>query len=88
MTTEAPLDINAILDIIADEGMVDRAPLTLETRLDELGIESLEMVNVLFAIEDRFGVIVEPADLQSAQTLGDMVAIIQATPPTPARPSP
>ena len=88
MTTEAPLDSNAILDIIADEGMVDRAPLTLETRLDELGIESLEMVNVLFAIEDRFGVIVEPADLQSAQTLGDMVAIIQATPPTPARPSP
>jgi acyl carrier protein len=85
MTAEAPIDVNAILDIIADEGMVDRAPLTVETRLEDLGIESLEMVNVLFAIEDKFGVIVEPETLQSAQTIGDMIAVIQATPPTPAQ---
>ena len=63
-----------IFDIIAKEARIDRGTLTLETKLEDLKIESLDMVQILFGIEDAFDVYV-PQDDQSFKlsTLGDVV---------------
>ena len=63
-----------IYDIIAKEARIDRGTLTLETKLEDLKIESLDMVQILFGIEDAFDVYV-PQDDQSFKlaTLGDVV---------------
>ncbi len=63
-----------IFDIIAKEARIDRGTLTLETRLEDLKIESLDMVQILFGIEDAFDVYV-PQDDQSFKlsTLKDVV---------------
>lgn len=63
-----------IYDIIAKEARIDRGTLTLETKLEDLKIESLDMVQILFGIEDAFDVYV-PKDDQSFKlaTLGDVV---------------
>lgn len=63
-----------IFDIIAKEARLDRGTLTLETRLEDLKIESLDMVQILFGIEDAFDVYV-PQDDQSFKlaTLKDVV---------------
>jgi acyl carrier protein len=63
-----------IFDIIAKEARIDRGTLTLETRLEDLKIESLDMVQILFGIEDAFDVYV-PQDDQSFKlsTLRDVV---------------
>ncbi|MDF1620703.1 acyl carrier protein [Pseudothioclava nitratireducens] len=47
-----------IFDIIAREALRDPAELTTETTLDELGLDSLGLVEVIFAIEESFGVTV------------------------------
>ncbi len=66
-----------IMDIIAKEAKLDRARLTLDTRLDELKIESLDLVQILFAIEDQFDVYVpyndESYKLETLRDVGDGV---------------
>ena len=63
-----------IFDIVAKEARLDRASLQLDTKLEELKIESLDMVQILFGIEDAFDVYV-PQDDQSFKlsTLRDVV---------------
>ncbi len=63
-----------IFDIIAKEARIDRGALSLETKLEDLKIESLDMVQILFGIEDAFDVYV-PQDDQSFKlsTLKDVV---------------
>ena len=63
-----------IMDIIAKEAKLDRAQLTLDTRLDALKIESLDLVQILFAIEDQFDVYVPYNDESyKLETLRDVI---------------
>jgi acyl carrier protein len=48
--------IDEIFDIVAQKGAVERHRLTPEAKLAELNIASLDMVEIIFAIEDKFGV--------------------------------
>ncbi len=85
MTTVADVDPSAILDLVSEEGLIPREGLTAESRLADLGIPSLEMINILFAVEDRFGVIVDPEDLATATTIQDLLDLVTARllpPPT------
>lgn len=60
--------------MVAKEGMVDRATLSLGAPLDSIGLVSADVVVILLAIEEEFGVYV-PVDtgLADAKTLGDLV---------------
>lgn len=69
-------DAENILDLITKEGMVDRETLTPETKIADLNIPSLEMINILFAFEDRFGVDVDPSEIQHAKTMGDIIDVV------------
>ena len=71
-------DADQILDLIAKEGLVDRTTLTPETKIADLNIPSLEMINILFAFEDRFGVDVDPSEIQHAKTMGDIIDVVLA----------
>ena len=63
-----------IVEIIAKEAKLDAAKLTLDTRLEELKIESLDLVQILFAIEDEFDVYVPYNDeAYKLETLRDVV---------------
>ncbi|MCA8908911.1 MAG: acyl carrier protein [Rhodospirillaceae bacterium] len=62
-----------IFDIIAKERRLDRASLTRETRLDEVDIQSVDLVEIIFAIEDTFDVdIPQEEDAFKLETLGDI----------------
>ena len=63
-----------IFDIVAKEARLDRTTLTPDTKLEDLKIESLDMVQILFGIEDTFDVYV-PQDDQNFKlsTLKDVV---------------
>ena len=63
-----------IVEIIAKEAKLDAAKLTLDTRLEELKIESLDLVQILFAIEDEYDVYVPYNDeAYKLETLRDVV---------------
>ena len=61
-----------ILDVIVSEGKIDRTKVTPEATLESLEVQSMDVVMILMAIEQKFGVyipidggIAEAADVTS-----------------------
>lgn len=73
-----------ILDIFAEETSVDRARLTPEATLKSLDIASLDIISVSFAIEDKFGLIVDADAFAGCATLQDVIEMIQTQAAAPA----
>ncbi len=63
-----------VFEIFAKEARLARDSLSLDAKLEELNIESLDMVQVLFGIEDTFDVYVPQDDENfKLDTMGDVV---------------
>ncbi len=62
-----------LLDLVAEEGMVERDQLTREAALKDLDIASADFIMILMAIEEKYGVYIsvdnEMADLKTVQDL-------------------
>ena len=67
-----------ILTIISDEVPIDRALLDPTATLESLNIASLDMISVMFALEDKFGVVIEQDDVKDAKTLQDFLDVVIA----------
>ena len=67
-----------LTQVLGDAAGVDPADVTLEARLgNDLGIDSLTMVEVVVAAEDRFGLVIADDDWSRFVTAGDVVAHIE-----------
>ena len=80
----AAITSDDVLDLLAEEAPVDRASLQRGATLDSLGIASLDVISVLFALEDRFGVVVEQTDVEHVKTLGEFIDAVLAKAAAPA----
>ena len=68
-----------VLDLFAREARVERSRLQPHTRVDELGIASLDLALALFEIEERFGVkITQALPGTPLPTVGDIVQQVMA----------
>lgn len=56
---------------IADEDMI-----TMDTTLEDLGADSLDMVEVIMAIEDEFDVQIKDEDLENLKSVSDLIDYI------------
>lgn len=63
-----------VKDIIASQATIDAADLNDETVLmDDLGLDSLDMVELAMAIEEEFQGEIEDEEAAKIKTVGDMV---------------
>lgn len=62
-----------LLDLIAQEAIIDRSRLVRDATLEDLGISSLDVISMLFELEEKYGVIIEEGDMPQMSTLGEMV---------------
>jgi acyl carrier protein len=72
--------IDEILDVVAQKALIDRSRLTPEAKLADLNVSSLDMVEVVFALEDKFGIELPFNANTSAgefQTVGDVIAAVE-----------
>ncbi len=67
-----------VLTIISDEVPIDRALLDPTATLESLNIASLDMISVMFALEDKYGLIIEQDDVKDAKTLQDFLDVVMA----------
>jgi acyl carrier protein len=67
----------ALAEILADVARIDPADVTPRARFDDLGIDSLAMVDVVVAVEDRFGLVIPDDDWARFETVGDASAHLQ-----------
>ena len=67
-----------LLDLVAEEAMVERAVLSADAKLDELDIASADFVMILMAIEEKFDVYIsvdsEMSEMETVQDLLDLAA--------------
>lgn len=47
-----------VIEILAAQALIDPASVAVDASLDSLGLDSLGLVEAIFAIEERFGVTV------------------------------
>ena len=67
-----------LTQVLADVAGVDPADVTPEARFDrDLGIDSLTLVEVVVAAEDRFGLVIADDDWSRFVTAGDVVAYVE-----------
>lgn len=67
-----------LLDLIAEEAIIEREKLVREATLADLGISSLDLITMLFELEDKFGVVIEEGDMPAMTTLGEMVDFLMS----------
>jgi acyl carrier protein len=72
------IDPQSVLDIVAEESLVDRAKLTPDATLESLGIASLDIISIVFALEEKFGLVLEQTDFEGVTTVSGLVDLIVA----------
>jgi len=67
-----------VFQIIAEQLGIDVGEVSLEKNLmDDLGADSLDMVDLVMAFEDQFGVKISDQDLSKIKTVKDVVEAIK-----------
>lgn len=81
--------IDRILDIIAHEGHLDRAALVPDATMATLNIASIDMVSILFEVEDKFNIYIPMGDeLAQAVYLHDLIKVLADQMQAGATPAP
>jgi acyl carrier protein len=62
-----------LIGMIAESKKIAPETIHLETKFEDLQIDSLDKINLSFAIEEAFGIEIPDAAIGSIRTVGDMV---------------
>ena len=72
-----PAEIDAlaerVLQIIADTQRKNRALISIDSSFEELGIDSMDGVNIVFALENDFNINVPDEEVKNIRNVRDMV---------------
>jgi acyl carrier protein len=68
-----------VIDIIVDKLGVDRSEVTPEAVfVDDLGADSLDLVELIMAMEEEFGTEIADEDAEKLRTVKDVISFISA----------
>ena len=68
-----------ILEILQNQLSIDVTGVTEETSFrDDLRIDSLDLYEVVTALEDEYGIEIQPEDLDGIRTIGDVIEYLAA----------
>ncbi|MEQ8307391.1 MAG: acyl carrier protein [Hoeflea sp.] len=74
---EDPERLDQIIDIIAEDGAIDRSLITPEATLETLGLESMDVVMILMGAEEKLNIYLPmDNDLSEARNMSEFVAAI------------
>ena len=62
-----------ILRIIAETQRKDASQVTIDSSFEELGIDSMDGVNIVFALENEFNINVPDEEVKNIRSVRDMV---------------
>lgn len=66
-------------DLIADQLDVDKDKITEDANIQEdLGADSLDVVDLIMAIEEEFDIEIPDEDVENIKTVGDIESYIEA----------
>ncbi len=67
-----------VKSIVANQLGVDEADITVETTFDDLNADSLDVVELIMALEEEFDIEIPDEDSEKIKTIGDAAEYIKA----------
>ena len=64
--------------LISDQLSVDEDEITMETSFEDLNADSLDIVELVMAIEEKFNLEISVDEVENIKTVGDVVRYIEA----------
>ena len=90
--SDTPSVEQRVIGAIARSKRIDTDTLRAETTFEELGMDSLDAIELLFEIEEEFDLTVEDDAVQGKETVGQVIEAVHealaAEPHTPETPTP
>jgi acyl carrier protein len=78
-----------IIELVAKSKNLPASDVKMDTTFDELQIDSLDKINLSFAVEEMFSIEIPDESLNSLKTVGDVVrgveSLLAAAPPDAAK---
>ena len=68
------MTFDKVCKVISENKDIDQSEIKLESTLEELGLDSLDTVELIMAFEDEFGITIEVEE--GVKTVGDLVSLI------------
>lgn len=70
---------NKVINLIAETLDIDKSKISIDTNLvEDLDVESLDLVDLVGAFEEKFGVEIQDKDIKGLQTVDDIVKYIES----------
>ncbi len=71
--------LEKVTEVIVDQLNVERDDIAEEASfIDDLGADSLDLVELVMALEAEFGMSIPDEDVETIKTVGDAVAYVEA----------
>lgn len=70
--------LNTIKKILAEQLDIDENSITETTTIEDLGVDSLDLVETIMNIEEEFGIEVDDNDVENLKTIGDFIKYINS----------
>ncbi len=67
-----------ILDTIAEEGEIDKSEITLDSNLYDLGIDSLSSLEILVALEEKYGITIKQNRLRNVNSVREIIRVVSS----------
>jgi len=72
------MEFEKIREIISEQLGIDKEEITLDTSIyDDLGADSLDLVELIMAFEQEFDLEIDDDDVEKIKTIGDAVNYIK-----------
>ncbi|MCJ7856840.1 acyl carrier protein [Lachnospiraceae bacterium NSJ-143] len=73
------MDKAQVISIIAEQLGISEADITEETAFADLGADSLDLFQIISALEEEFNIEFDNEQVEKIKTVGDAMAYIKAT---------
>ena len=70
------MTLEKVKELLAEHLEMDAREITEETTFDDLGVDSLDAVEIMMEMEDEFGIEIKPAE--AGRSVKELVAYIEA----------
>lgn len=70
--------LDRVIDIIREQLNLDDVDINEDTSFkDDLGVDSLDLLELVMAFEEEYSIELDPEELEGIQTVGDIVEFIK-----------
>lgn len=67
-----------IIDIIAEEGAIDKSEIRLDSNLYDLGIDSLSSLEILVALEEKYDMRISQNRLKNVNSVREIIRVVSS----------